>query len=115
MLGRFIYCTSSFYMILSYFTLFYFILFYVMLFYYFFLVVFLLNNSIIHLSSFFITNCRMPTNRKQNYKHASVLPFIFVSCSLTIEKVGRLSFPEINILFYISFYFNLLYCISFTT
>ena len=68
----------SYYSISFLFILFYFILFYFILFY--FLVVFLLNDSIIHLSSFFITNCGIPTNRKQNYKHVSVLPFIFVSC-----------------------------------
>ena len=89
-----------------YFILFYFILFYLILFYFIFvsfisiylilfylLFVFLLNDSIIHLSSLFIRNCGIPTNRKQNYKHVSVLPFIFVSCSLTIEEVGRHSFP----------------------
>ena len=31
--------------------------------------------------------------RKWNYRHVSVLPFIFVSCSLTIEEVGCHSFP----------------------
>ena len=33
------------------------------------------------------------TNRKWNYEHVSVLPFIFASCSLTIEGVGRHYFP----------------------
>ena len=43
------------------------------------IVPFLWNNSIIHLSSFFIMNIR--TNRKWNYGHVSVLPFFFASCS----------------------------------
>ena len=56
MLGRFIYCTRSFF---SYdFILFYLISLYFISFYFgFFLVVFLLNNTIIHLSSFSIMNC----------------------------------------------------------
>ena len=58
-----------------------------------FIVIFLLNNSIIHLLSFFIRNCGIHTNRKWNDKHVSVLHFIFVSCSLTIEEVGCHSLP----------------------
>ena len=60
---------------------------------FFFLVVFHLSNSFINQSSFFIMYCGIRTNRKWNYGHVSVLPFIFVSCSLTIEEVGHHSFP----------------------
>ena len=71
---------------------FYFILFYFVLFL-FFLVTFLLNNWINHLLSFFIWNCSIHTNRKWNCDHVSVLPFIFVNCSQTIEEEGRHSLP----------------------
>ena len=57
------------------------------------LVVFLSTNSILHLLSFFIMNCSKCTNRKWNYGYVSVLPFICVSCSLTIEEVGCPAFP----------------------
>ena len=46
--------------------------------------------------------CGIRTNRKWNYGHVPLLPLIFVSCSLTIEEVGRHSFSsEIIILFYL--------------
>ena len=85
---------------------FYFILFYS-------LVVFLLDYSIIHLLSFLIMKQGIRTNKKWNYEHVSVLPIIFVSCSLAIESIGRhssfLSF-EIIILFYLNlFYFFILF------
>ena len=51
-------------------------------------------------------HCGVHTNRKWNYGHASVLPFIFVSCSLTIEEVGRNSYP-LKKIFYFLFYFFL--------
>ena len=52
--------------------------FYFLIFFY-FLVVFLLSNSFIHQSSSFIMYCGIRTNRKWNYGHVPVLPFIFVS------------------------------------
>ena len=64
-------------------------LYYLMVCIFYFLVVFLLNNWIIHLS---IMNCGLPTNRKYNYGLVSVLPFDFVSCSMTIAKEGRNTF-----------------------
>ena len=57
--------------------------------------------------------CGIHTNRKWNYVHVSVLPFIFVSCSLTIEEVGRHSFPLKQLFYFISFYLILFYFISF--
>ena len=77
---------GPFYFISFYFVLFYFILFC-------FLVLFLLNNPIIQLSSLFIMNCGIHTNRKWNYGHMGVLSSSFVSCSLTIEEVERHSSP----------------------
>ena len=76
----------------------FFYVFYFILFFFINLFNFILFSSHPHcksflLSSFFIMNCRISTNRKWNYKHVSVLPFIFVSCSLTIEDVGFHSFP----------------------
>ena len=88
--------TIIFFYFLFIFFLFYFILFFISFIFFFsfyFLVVFLLSNSFIHQSSSFIMYCGIRTNRKWNYGHVSVLPFIFVSCSLTIEEVGRHSFP----------------------
>ena len=60
--------------------------------------------------------CGIHTNRKWNYVHVSVLPVIFVSCSLTIEEVGRHSFPlkqlfYFNLISFVSFYFILFYFI----
>ena len=55
----------------------YFVLFLYLFIVFYFLVVFPLNHSIIH---FFIMICGIRTNRKWNYEHVSVLPFIFVSC-----------------------------------
>ena len=49
--------------------------------------------------------CGIRTNRKWNYGHVPVLPFIFVSCSLTIEEVGRHSFPLKQLFYFILFYF----------
>ena len=57
--------------------------------------------------------CGIRTNRKWNYVHVSVLPFIFVSCSLTIEEVGRHSFPLKQLFYFILFYFILFYFILF--
>ena len=52
--------------------------------FFYFLLIFLLQDSIIHLLSFLLRNCSIHTNKKWNYGHVSVIPFIFVRCSLTI-------------------------------
>ena len=49
-------------------------------------------------------NCGIGTNRKWNNRHMAVLPFIFVSCSLTIEEIGRHSF-SLKLLFYLFIFF----------
>ena len=96
-----------FYLILSYFILFYSIL----LCFKIFVFNFVLFSSRLPcksflLSSFLVMNCGIHTNRKWNYGHLSLLPFICVSCSLTVEEVGRHSVPlkQLFILFYL-FYF----------
>ena len=91
--------TSKLQICFSFFILFYFILFY-------FLVVFLPNNWIIHLLSFFVMNCGIRTNRIWNYRHVSVFSFNFVSCLLTIEEEGWHSFP-------LKYYFFSFYLFSF--
>ena len=79
------------------------------IFFLFFILFYCLVVFLIHLLSSFLMSCGICTNRKWNYRHVSVLPFIFVSCSLTIEKVGRHSFP-VKYLFYFIL-FNLIYFI----
>merc|ERR1711947_43271 len=71
------------------------------------------SRQFIHQSSSFIMYCGIHTNRKWNYVHVSVLPVIFVSCSLTIEEVGRHSFPLKQLFYFILIYFILFYFISF--
>ena len=51
-------------------------------------------------SSIFIMNCGILTNRKWNYGHVSVLPLIFVICSLTLVEVGHAFLLIIFIVFY---------------
>ena len=58
-------------------------------------------------------DCGIDTKRKWNHGHVLVLPFIFVSCSLTIEEVERHSFPLKKLFYFILFYFFQFYFILF--
>ena len=52
-------------------------------------------------------NCGILTNRKWIYRHMSVLPRVFVICSLTFVEVGRTFF--LSEFYLILFYFTLFY------
>ena len=56
-------------------------------------------------------NCGILTNRKWNYGHVSVLPIIFVICSLTLVEVGHAFFINNFLFYFILFYFILFYFI----